>query len=1175
MANSEYSYAEEGVLNDFPDGDNFGVRSLTFVNKRTGNVIKDAINIDSKGNLNFKDVATKTTLKKLINESKGYAEEKDEDGDSILYFFDNRNEKISLGEIVDKLFVSNITKGIRWFHGRAMENLSGECGNMDQWIVDNFFNQKVERSATDLTDVDYFQEDFFGGWKNVWHDVPCLEVITDDFVDNKYINVSSVVHYSVNAPKEVVTGFRIYDATADIELARTVHIASGSTDVNSDGFITYSVPIDYQGPMPDTPLSPESQCKKITFRDLQNIQAESQKARGAELQVSQEGYAMVPFSQHVIKVQWCICELALTTDAIGNKVGSYNREFFEFGDSSLDVVMFNNNTVDVDRIQLADKVEITTLTTEEKEKREAEVKFDIVPFFGVPDYSLILGTNGNFNAWVTAKTDQGFTVKWDRTLDDAIIDWSVYHQDIVENEMEKINDKSRILNHFLFPEKTTLDFCQETEEDGGGDCPSCFECYWEDEFAYEKAILWHGAIRRVLMLIDPVCEANSPHCLYEVDFVVPLYLLEEEVVAYPTRPFLVCQTQSIFELQSSIKSMQLAIEDIEDSLEALGVISSEIMSSPIVDEKFKLLTDWILDITEVFLEWLEKTHLMLSVAREVLKYLEENPACPEISFEVLDICGIEEIGTEIIEEYPEPILCPYKWAVTVKYICYDPLTDITIELIQEIETCTPITFELEEECPEPPPPCDGVSWPPFPEPPIVCPWTDDLNFEELIVPEEEIPCKCCDCCNFEDLRLSWRVGTGGGTSTIPDTNGHIYFIEDDLGDRRYSTNKTDLFFTLDIEYDVTKLKAPALCDVEEVDYLGKPAGITKPFQVASVRTLAEDEDAVRLFYECKNNPFQPWQPNSIETTIYDYTEAVELGNNGGECLITFLPEVMTEINLESIYGYNHTTKPLRFNSDAQFIEHDALIEDMLEDSLNRLESDKKQKPNSLPVQKVGSGLLILGQRDDDYDLIFTPSHELKMFDSLDPVSVLNKSTGFLGSSAFAQTFVWFDPRSNVVIAEEEKALYPGHDPIYSKTTKEELLEYIYSAVYPAIKIPVFPNFKVGNFIVNGSLYNPLFDIRNYRIPGIYASSQSTLSDGDLFKTKDVFEYQKGIQVGLFLKISGGELSDDSYVILEKDLLNTIPQKTTVTNGLVDSVTPSGLVFRPITEDLYNLNVDAQ
>ena len=76
MPKSNYTSEQEEILDDFPNLQNFAVRSLTFVNKRTGNVVEDAIIIDSKGQMRFKDGNTEISLKKLIESSKGYKEER-------------------------------------------------------------------------------------------------------------------------------------------------------------------------------------------------------------------------------------------------------------------------------------------------------------------------------------------------------------------------------------------------------------------------------------------------------------------------------------------------------------------------------------------------------------------------------------------------------------------------------------------------------------------------------------------------------------------------------------------------------------------------------------------------------------------------------------------------------------------------------------------------------------------------------------------------------------------------------------------------------------------------------------------------------------------------------------------------------------------------------------------
>lgn len=1035
MPKTIYTSKQLSTLDDFPDIENFGIRSLTFVNKLTGVVIENAINIDASGNLQFKDKTTEISLRELIEGSNGYFEDINSVGETVLYFHDNNNNKVTLGEIYESLFLTNVINGVKWFSKRAEQTLSGDCGRMDEQLVEDFFVTETKIDPIDYRLNQTLKVDT-KAWSNIWHDVPCLEVITDDYVDNKYINASSVVHYKIKARTPLLTAFRIYDATADIELARNVHLAGRSED-----FVCYTVPIDYQGPMPDTPISSDTGCKKITFKDLQNIQVEAGQEKGAGITVSQDGYAIVPLTKHVIKVQWCICDLAIEFDNLGNRIADYNREFVDLGQSSLDVILFNANPTDSDITQLNGKVYFDLLDVN---TTEYDVKFDLIPFKNVDDYSISLGTNSNFNAWVDTKTDTGFLLKWDRSPTHGIIDWSLVHRVPQENELDRVNDIDRVTNHYIFGEQlNNLDFCGEVPE-----------------FVVEPIVI------KECIPVDTIVESVIPSDCPETIMTNFTKFLIPEITDFTI--------------------------DNRNALDQYSIISPSV------------------EVT--------------------------NGACitPCISG-----TNFLDLGNTA-DPYPYP--CPFPFE-------YDVST-----IVDGTPTTMSITGCL---------PCDIAD-------DQIVPYTVPVFVGDCAIPEDNLTfvdnvddCECCDCCDYDLIEVTWKVNPNKGSDTIPVTNLAIYFIEDDYGNIRYSTSQDDLGFIA-----VVKNNNGQKCKIEVEKYW------INPDENLVINTKVDTGSS-----NCatKNVISYPISTESIiylsQINIANSNNTVRDSFNNLSCDLSFLPYDAVEINLESLYNKNYIFDSLPFTTDIQFINHINTINDMKAERIIKLNTDIKNKDMVLPVYNVDSGVIRfdLPKDEDIYSSIFDAEY-LKIFDPLNAISFLIKEKGFLGSRAMGSNIVIFDPRPNIVISSDERSLFPGYDPIYSKITEEELLEFIYTTVYPSQSIPVFPNFRIGDFVVNGTMYNPLFDIRNYRLSGIYTNDTQSLSYSDMFISKDPVSYST-FTVGSVMKItSNSELLDDSYVIVKNDVFNSTPERTTLNNGLIQRVTSSGLKFESISEETYLLNV---
>lgn len=453
MPNKIYTPAELDTLNRFSPIENFKTRSLSFVNVKQNIVIDDAIRITENGDVIFKDTEIETTLKELITSSRGIEEEFDDQGNVTLFFVDDKNRRVSLGRIYELLFKENVVNGVFWFGERSSEFLSDE---MDEYIVKEFYEKRKDESIDPRSLNILFEET--DNYKNIWFDVPCIEVITPEYVDNKYASISAKVCFKVKCELSTITAFRIYDATVGLELSRNVQIVRSS----ADNYISYTVPITYQGPLPDSIQESEGVCRSVTIDDLQNTQFENGEEKGIAISRGDKGYVPLPNTKHIIKLQWATCSSTIELDTIGNPVGEFNRRYDPKGETSLDVVVYDkNSTFNIDKFfTISGSIDTQTGSKNTKQIffKDQESKIDVTK-----DYNVKLSTNKNFETWIESKTAEGFIVGWNRSVRNGIIDWIVTQENVTtDNELIRLNDENRGLNHDLFGSKEVdADFCGE------------------------------------------------------------------------------------------------------------------------------------------------------------------------------------------------------------------------------------------------------------------------------------------------------------------------------------------------------------------------------------------------------------------------------------------------------------------------------------------------------------------------------------------------------------------------------------------------------------------------------------------------------------------------------------------------------------------------------------------
>jgi hypothetical protein len=434
MPRRRYDAAEVNTLSTFSPVPNFNVRALTFVNNLEGTRIENAISITEQGELVFKDTETEATLTELIEGSDGLLEETSEQGDTTLYFLDDRNNKIF------------------WFGERSSRFLSDE---MDEYILEEFYDKADEENVDPRALNILFEET--DDYKNIWFDVPCIEVITPDYVDGKYASITAKVCFKMKCELSTITAFRIYDATTGLELSRTVQVIRGTPDE----YVSYTVPLAYQGPLPDSIAENEGVCREVTINDLQNVEFVNGEEKGTAITKGFNGYYRIPNTRHIIKLQWATCSSTIELDTIGLPVGEFKRQFDSRGETSLDVVIYDrNDTFNADRFrQFSGTFDVQPDTSNYKINFADEG----ITLDDRYEYSVELTTNQNFEAWIDSKTTDDVVIGWNKTPVRGQIDWIIIQENRESGqELATLNDDNRTLNHFLFGSKIVdADFCGE------------------------------------------------------------------------------------------------------------------------------------------------------------------------------------------------------------------------------------------------------------------------------------------------------------------------------------------------------------------------------------------------------------------------------------------------------------------------------------------------------------------------------------------------------------------------------------------------------------------------------------------------------------------------------------------------------------------------------------------
>ena len=196
-----YTEAQKRTLDGFTKIPSFKVRDFSFYNTVTKERIDNAISITETGDLKFKDKHTEVLLSDLLLKKDFIVEEVNEFDEDVLYFQDNFTNKITLGDIYENLQRSVNTNFTYWHSDRVSKNLEG---GLDRFIIEELYESfKDFRKTNDEDDdatlnaIDVITDTRDDLWKNKWLDIPCMDVVTHEYVRGKFANISAKISMKV------------------------------------------------------------------------------------------------------------------------------------------------------------------------------------------------------------------------------------------------------------------------------------------------------------------------------------------------------------------------------------------------------------------------------------------------------------------------------------------------------------------------------------------------------------------------------------------------------------------------------------------------------------------------------------------------------------------------------------------------------------------------------------------------------------------------------------------------------------------------------------------------------------------------------------------------------------------------------------------------------------------
>lgn len=1037
MPLTNYSNSQEAVLDSFARIDNFRSRAFTFVNSKSGIRIPEAISMNTQGELVFKDRETEVYLSELINSNDYLEEGFDDEGNDILFFQDDFNSKISLGRMYANVVRFANSNLVFWASSNVNKVLERTDG-LDPFLLENVFKSfQEDRPNAVSTVVDDINEH---RWKNRWADVCGMAIETPDYVDGKFASISCRIPMVTRSDRSIYTGFRILDATTGIELARTVHATKGQSGKD----VRVTVPISYQGPLPDTDIPKNATSDQITYKDLQNlgIQGTDNDSKSTAFRNGSD-QEIVAQTKHLIKVQWITCDISTLIMTNGDTLDGVKREFDPDNEATLEMSIFSSDSIGIQVGELNGVIEMDEVDTDTYFQ-----KYETIPYGITDNYNVLFTANKNVNVSLISKSKSGFTLKVNRKIEGLKIDWSLTYNLETDVDQEKLTDTQRELNHFLFKEpKDAVDFCGELRR---------------------SAVITIPPPRQRLQFGFSPCSCCDCCTDDEVDV---LYELQNGLTSIS------CDDSEIadqFDPEVDCDGVGKGKDGSDDPNGIPGAISATDNGDGGSNSNGSNSNGSDKQVGAVLGNFIPNTG-------------DGGTG------------GGRGINGEVVVDQP--------------YIqAFDSFGNVRYSYDLDFEFIYLATIAVDRNGPS----NQGTPDPPDkPNPPLTYDFFNDLYTSKAVV-TDIIPLSGGDSPQS-------RLSIGGNGKFFENTKHCDYYFDSEGSERSKIVSAGE---------SVTVYKLLA----SDVTLECNDPGGDGP-----------DDDDV----ETIDTPVI--LPPNIQNSFADVTVPEYLGFNVG--------------GLSSVFNRDLLFNGLDNGTLSEFNENEDLLEDLRRQGLEKLKYDMKKYPKELPAQAVSDNLIKLDLNRDAFESYFENSSSPYLISSAsNPIrAFINTNEGFLSIRALKHNLIAFDPRPEVDFTLDNTTYFPTFDPIYNRKSYRDILEYIYTAVYPTATVPVFPNFRIGDIAVNGALYNPLFDFRNYRSFGFYQTFIKKGQIEKIFVSDSITNYLGSVRIGKIVKIQ------DKYYQVKRDLNNNSPIYTTRYNGKPRRVKPSDILFKEVTQEMFDLN----
>ena len=386
------------------------------LNQTNSNLVKVGMYPDENGNLHLVDDFVKNvlgkesvTLKDLYTRVNGIFSK-----DGQLFFKDNSiSREYSLEEIIGacRRWKENLMTGSLWWLGRTEIDHS-ECANLPRktdptgefkvWSVDRFLSLLTRtincEDPTPLTFYEKTVDPLTGNWK--WWDVPGLEIVLPPVEDSFKVAMmfAKLSYKSYNSPEPII--FRLYDYTANKELARSAVIQG------NEGQVMYPIPITYFGPIENiNECIADEGCGCVQIECIDGDSTCQAPDTGA---VITKQFAK---NSHLIKIQFHVL--------------NYHPDHWEraFG-VEIDNTYLTTSTIDAVMFDINPNARFTRKhnTVTFSNQTEIVVTFD-TPLLST-DYAINLSCSKNVNVWYDSKSTTGFRIKTEVPFN-GFVDWTI------------------------------------------------------------------------------------------------------------------------------------------------------------------------------------------------------------------------------------------------------------------------------------------------------------------------------------------------------------------------------------------------------------------------------------------------------------------------------------------------------------------------------------------------------------------------------------------------------------------------------------------------------------------------------------------------------------------------------------------------------------------------------